>query len=233
MLVVIHDVSSVFLSELDYIVGKLEPLLGRRISAAIVPRWHGTGGCQSNAGYCDLLMKFSEKLLHGWTHQSEGRLRPLSLLTDSADEFWGLDETAILNRLELAQADFQELTGQYAEGFLPPAWQLPISASRLPLLKFVMRFGCLEPCRRDFIIRPLATSSWDWGQIGWLGYPGEWLGSILRRSRRSAIPCIAIHPIDVRRGYFAHAVGLIESLLRIGYRAATASELMSAQENES
>jgi hypothetical protein len=233
MLVVVHDFSTFYLSELTYIVEKLEPILGRHLSAAIVPRWHGNSCCTSNATYRDLVMRSSEQLLHGWTHQSAGRMRPLSLLTGASDEFWGLDEAMILERLELAQADFRKLTGKSAEGFLPPAWQLPIRASRLSSLKFVMRFCCIESCQVHGRIQPLATSSWDWGRLGWLGYGGEWLGHLLRRTSRAAIPCIAIHPIDVHRGYFARAVRLIEALARNGYRAVTATELMSALENES
>jgi hypothetical protein len=233
MLVVVHDVSSVFLSELEYITDKLEPVVGQQMSAAIVPRWHGSSLCRSSPTYRDLLGKFSEQLLHGWTHQSGGRIRPLSLLTGASDEFWGLDEATILERLKFAQADFRELTGSHAEGFVPPAWQLPIRASRLSLLKFVMRFRCLESCRGHHGAQPLATSSWDWGRLGWLGYGGERAGELLRRTGKNAIPCIAIHPIDVRRGYFARALRLIEALARNGYRAVTASELIRAQENQS
>jgi hypothetical protein len=96
-----------------------------------------------------------------------------------------------------------------------------------------MRFRCLESCRGHCGAQPLATSSWDWGRLGWLGYGGEWTGELLRRTSKNSIPCIAIHPIDVRRGYFARALTRIEALARNGYRAVTASELIRAQENES
>jgi hypothetical protein len=59
------------------------------------------------------------------------------------------------------------------------------------------------------------------------------MGHLKRQTSRAAIPCIAIHPIDVHRGYFARSVRLIEALVRNGYRAVTAAELMSVQENES
>lgn len=230
MLVVVHDCSSAFLSELSHIAERLHPILGWKMSAAIVPRWHGHLDCRSNVAYHDLVMQFSERLLHGWTHQSSTRLRPLSLLTNCADEFSRLDETTILARLESAQADFRDLTGRNAEGFLPPAWQFPIRASRLPSLKFVMRFGCLQSCQSERRNQPLATSSWDWGRLSLLGYPGEWIGRLRQRIHQSAIPCIAIHPVDVRRGHFDRAVRLIETLKRRGYHPVTASELMLAQE---
>ncbi|WP_010586842.1 polysaccharide deacetylase family protein [Schlesneria paludicola] len=232
MLVVVHDFSSVFLSELGEIVDGLVPLVGRQITAAIVPRWRGSRACLHNPAYRELLTRCSEHLLHGWTHQSAARLRPVSLLTDSADEFRGLDESTILERLEFAQADFREQTGQRAQGLLPPAWQLPIAASRISSLKFVVRFDRLESCERG-VIAPLATWSWDWGQIGCLGYGGECLGHLMRRVRRASIPCIAIHPVDVRRGYFVRALRLIESFVRSGYRPMTASEILSHAEGAS
>lgn len=226
MLVVVHDFSSVFLSELTHITRMLEPLVGQRMSAAIVPRWHGSSCCVSNAAYRDLLKNYSGHLLHGWTHQSASRLRPFSLLTGSADEFRGLDETAILTRLEHARADFWELTGDCAAGLLPPAWQLPIPSHRLPALEFVMRFGRLESCRHPEWTQPLATSSWDWGRLGWLGYGGEWVGNLLRRTSRGAVPCIAIHPIDVARGFFARALEIIKALSQLGFRPSLPAELM-------
>jgi predicted deacetylase len=229
MLVVVHDFSSVFLSELTHITQMLEPLVGRQMSAAIVPRWHGSSGCLSNATYRDLLKNYSGHLLHGWTHQSASRLRPVSLLTGSADEFRGLDETAILKRLEHARADFRELTGDSAVGFLPPAWQLPMHSHRLPALEFVMRFGRLESCLHPERTRPLATSSWDWGRLGWLGYGGEWVGNLLRQTRKGAVPCIAIHPIDVARGFFARALEIIQTLSRLGFRPALPAELMQSR----
>lgn len=227
MLVVVHDFSSVFLAELNEIVNRLTPLVGRQISAAIVPRWHGGAACFKNDGYRKLLMRCSEHLLHGWTHQSAGRFSPISLLTDSAAEFRALSASAILKRIESAQADFQELTGHRAEGLLAPAWQLPIAAARLSMLKFVLRFDRLELCGSGRAALPLATWSWDWGRVGWLAYGGEWLGHVLSRVRRVAIPCIAIHPIDVRRGYLARALSLISNLIQMGYRALTASEILS------
>lgn len=227
MLVVVHDVASVFLPELNSIVERLEPLLGMRMSAAIVPRWRNQSGCRSHVHYRDLIARFPERLLHGWTHQSNRLWRPISLMTDASDEFGGLDEATIRSRIEQAQVDFRELTGQDADGFLPPAWQLPIPATELSSLKFVMRFGRLESCCESGLFLPLATSSWDWGRIGWLGYGGELIGGLLRRYSLNAIPCVAIHPVDVRRGFFERAVRLIETLLQNGYQAATASELMN------
>jgi len=230
MLVVVHDVASVFLPELTYITQRLEPILGMRLSAAIVPRWRNQSGCRSNVRYRDLIARFPERLLHGWTHQSNGRLRPISLITDASDEFRGLNEAAVRSRIEQAQADFRELTGSDADGFLPPAWQLPIPATQLSSLKFVMRFCRLESCQKKDTFFPLATSSWDWGRIGWLGHGGELIGTLLRRYSRNAVPCVAIHPIDVRRGFFERAVSLIETLSRNGYQPATASELMLSRE---
>ena len=230
MLVVIHDFSSVFLPELTEIVDALDPVVGTQISAAVVPRWHGHQGCASNGQYRDLLKRCREPILHGWTHQNANRMRPMSLLTDGANEFSGLNEAQIYRRLEQAQAEFREMIGRNAEGLLAPAWQLSIPASQFSNLKFLMRFRSIDSCQEDGLTRPLATWSWDWGRIGWLGYGGDWIGRVLHRTRRQAVPCIAIHPIDLQRGFFTRALNLIQTFKQNGYQAVTAAELLAPVE---
>lgn len=227
MLVVVHDFSSVFLQELTHITQVLQRLVGRCMTAAIVPRWHGHCGCRTQSAYTDLLPCYDEHMLHGWTHHSGSYWRPLSLMTGSADEFRGMSPQRIAARLENAHQDFHELTGGRARGLLPPAWQLPVSANQLYGFEYVMRYGSLQSCDRVSKTLPLATYSWDWGRLGWLGYGGELLGDWSARGRQEAAVCIAIHPIDVARGYFARAVQRIENLLDRGVRASTPAELLA------
>ncbi len=230
MLVVIHDFSPVFLRELSTIVETLMPIVGQQLSAAVVPRWRGNLVGNSDEGYRQLLNFVQERLLHGWTHQSRDSLRPVSLLTGRADEFRGLDAAIILQRIEAAQAEFTVLTGEVAQGLLPPAWQLPIRSTELSSLRFVMRFRRLECCRDSNRDRSLVTWSWDWGRLGWLSRGGELIGSLLSWRDPTAIPCIAIHPADVSRGCLPHAVRVIHQLLDSGYEPTTATQLMSEGE---
>ena len=232
MLVVIHDFAPVFLRELNIIVEALQPALGSRMSVAVVPRWHGVPNPTAtsrfaNGGFRDLMASVEERLLHGWTHQSQHRFRPVSLLTGQADEFRGLAESVIQERLRTARAEFAELTGEQAHGLVPPAWQLPIRSTELASFRFVMRFRSLECCQDPHRVRSLVTWSWDWGRLGWLSRGGELIGGVLRRCDSAAIPCIALHPADVRRGDLPRAVRRIRQLIDSGHEPTTATRLMS------
>ena len=226
MLVVVHDFAPVFVRELSTIVTALLPIVGQQLSVAVVPCWQGSSSGNRDEGYRELLGVARERLLHGWTHQSRDSWRPVSLLTKRADEFRGLDATTIRERIRLAQTEFTELTGEVAQGLLPPAWQLPIRSTELGSLRFVMRFRGLESCRDSHHVRPLVTWSWDWGRLGWLSRGGELIGTLLSCRNPTAIPCIAIHPADVRRGCLPHAVRVIRQLIDSGYEPTTATELM-------
>ena len=226
MLVVIHDFAPVFVRELSTIVETLLPIVGHQLSAAVVPRWRGSSSGRTGEGYRELMGIARERLLHGWTHQSRDWWQPISLLTGRADEFRGLGAAIIRQRIEAAQAEFTELTGEAAQGLLPPAWQLPIRATELESLRFVMRFRWLECCRDPQRVLPLVTWSWDWGRLGWLSRGGELIGSLLNWRDPTAIPCIAIHPADVSRGCLPHAVRVIRQLIDSGHEPTTATELM-------
>ena len=231
LLVVIHDFSPVFVRELSTIVETLLPIVGQQLSVAVVPCWQGCSSGNRDEGYRELLGLARERLLHGWTHQSRDSLRPISVLTGRADEFRGLDAATILQRIEAAQTEFTELTGEVAQGLLPPAWQLPIRSTELESLRFVMRFRGLECCHDPNRVLPLVTWSWDWGRWGWLSRGGELVGSLLSWRDPTAIPCIAIHPADVRRGCLPHAVRVIHQLIDSGHAPTTATELMSDSES--
>ena len=227
MLIAIHDFSPVFLRELSEIVERLYPLVGRQVSAAVVPCWHGLSQGNSSNEYRRLLNVVEERLLHGWTHQSRFSYHPISLLTRQADEMRGLDRQSILQRIERGQAVFTDLTNQPASGFVPPAWQMPIRSTDLSLLRFVVRYGAIESCQDERRVRRLATWSWDWGRLGWLSRGGEILGKVQCLRHPTAIPCVVIHPIDLRRGYLPRAEQLIRKLLDCGYVPKTAAQLMS------
>ncbi len=231
-LVVVHDVTPLFAPQLRTIAGKLKPLLGNRFSAAVVPHWHGGPSGSSENEYCELLGCFGERLLHGWTHQREHRNGLVSLLTGQADEFRGLDAATICERVKSAQSAFVALTGQSARGFLPPAWQLPIRSTQLDSVRFVMRFHSLESCTDPHFAQRLATWSWDWGRLGCLAPGGELLARFLTRKEPARIPCIAIHPTDVRRGWFKNALRVIQQLLDEDYVAVIGEELLPNEETD-
>ncbi len=227
MLVVVHDFSPVFIGALNAIMDALLPLVGRQLSLGVVPRWHGNVSQSTGRNYRDLLHAVDERLLHGWTHYSQNWFGPISLLTGRADEFRGLASPLIHDRIRSGQMEFAELTGKPAEGLLPPAWQLPLRSTELETLRFVMRFRSLECCCDPGRNRPLVTWSWDWGSVGCLSRGGELLGRWFSRTDPAAIPCVAVHPADVRRGCLSHAVRLIRQLIDSGHEPTTARQLIS------
>lgn len=231
MLVVIHDFSPQFVPELNRIVEAMQGVVGNRLAAAVVPRWHGMSSITSDRSidrhYRDLLGAVEERLLHGWTHRSQSRFTPVSILTGNADELRGLSRATILEHLRCGQAEFAELTGEQAVGLIPPAWQLPICATDLASMGFVMRFRTMESCRKADCRVPLATWSWDWGRLGFISRGGELVGRWLKYRNRSAVPCIAIHPADVRRGLLPCIVRLVRQLVDAGHDSTTPGALMS------
>ena len=229
LLVMIHDFAPVFIPELSEIVERLIPLIGRQMSAAVVPCWRGTSQGNLSDEYQNLLSAVDERLLHGWTHQSRFPYHPISLLTGRADEMRGLDQQTIIQRIDAGQAAFTELTNHAASGFVPPAWQLPIRSVDLQSLRFVVRYRAIECCQCPYRVVPLATWSWDWGRLGWLSRGGELLGKIQQFWNPAAIPCIAIHPIDVRRGLLRRVEQRIQTFLDQGYVPVTAMQLMSME----
>ena len=229
-LVVVHDVAPLFTPQVWEVVRELSPLLGNHLTAAVVPSWHGGPSGASIGEYRELMDCFRERILHGWTHQSQHPKGLLSLLTRQADEFRGLAPSAIRERVQFGQTAFIALTGQPACGLVPPAWQLPIPSTELDCVRFVMRFQSLESCIDPTQVFRLATWSWDWGRLGFLAPGGEVLGRLLSWKFPQAIPCIAVHPVDVERGWFKKALRLVEQLLDLDYAPALGSELFSGEE---
>ena len=126
--VVVHDVTPVFAAEIDQILAAFEPLVGGSLGGAVVPCWHGR---QADAADVRQFQRwdeqFGELLLHGWTHFRENSPGIISCATGRADEFGGATPAEAARRLTLAQAQVQSIVGRPLRGFVPPAWQFPVS----------------------------------------------------------------------------------------------------------
>ena len=69
--VAIHDVAPVFWSELEEIVRALGELVGRTVSLAVVPSWHGCWPLTAHPRFVGWLAeRGGEQLLHGYEHRS-------------------------------------------------------------------------------------------------------------------------------------------------------------------
>ena len=74
---------------------------------------------------------------------------------------------------------------------------------------------------------PLSTWTWDCGRWRWTGHIGHGIGWLLHALDRG-VPTLAIHPNDLRRGFWPSILRLTDQLLDEGYEPSTVSELLEA-----
>jgi hypothetical protein len=232
-LVCIHDGSPAFARETRLILRDLAPLLGRRLSFAVVPDWHGQWPLAAHPDYCRLLRdNCDEILLHGYFHHRLRGRGPITLLTDSSDEMNGLDLEETDRTIERGQRVFIDVFGAPARGFLPPAWQRGHvgpngrSAGLQAGLDYVLGFFQLQTSTGESV--PLTTWSWDCGRWGWLGHVGHGIGR-LSHSVDRGVPMLAIHPRDLERGFWPMILRLTKELIDSGYEPTTVARLQARQ----
>jgi hypothetical protein len=228
--VIVHDVAPIFYRQLVTISHALAIRVGDKVSAAVVPCWHGVplGGGEADAELLGLVRRaFGEILQHGYTHRQD-RFGVLSVLSGRSNELSGLPATTTRTRLESGRALLRRLLPGPIAGFVPPAWQTGCATTdELARCRFeylltfdAIRFVGMPPI-------PLVTWSWDWGIIAPLGRLGEWLGDWNSTLRPDALPCVVVHPIDVDRGYLPRCIRVIDGLGQRGRTPVLFSELVS------
>jgi predicted deacetylase len=225
-LVLIHDVAPPFVADIDTILGELEPLVGRQVTGAFVPLWHGCAWAPGRARA--VAARFEEVALHGLTHQRRGIGGPVSWLTAGSDELCGLSARAALARVRLGRRLLQALCGRDVAGLIPPAWMRgrlrPEALRGIGLRYLAGMFALTDVTGRS---TALATWSWDTGRVALLSHLGQALGSLQMAWRPSALPCVVLHPQDVRRGFLPHALAVIRSLCARGWRPAVPRQLVA------
>jgi hypothetical protein len=218
----------------------------------VVPDWHGKWPLAEHSEYCRLIQESSnELLLHGYFHQRRCGRGPISALTDRSDEMNGLDLEETRRTIESGQRIFADAFGSTARGFLAPSWQRghvgrpkgrhydsrsylergrprgrhydSRSAGLQAGLDYVLGFFSVQSSAGQEV--PLATWSWDCGRWGWLGHVGHGLGWLLQSMNRG-IPTLAIHPNDLRRGFWPKILRLTEHLIETGFEPTTPSRLL-------
>lgn len=226
-LVCIHDGTPAYAHETRVIIEDLAPLVGRRLSLAVVADWHGQWPLAAHPDYCRLVREsVDELLLHGYFHRRRRGWGPATWLAEGSDEMNGVDPEATRQTLERGQQAFTEVFGEPARGFVAPAWQLghvrQVNGSDARL-DYVLRFFSLESRAGRRI--PLATWTWDCGRWGWLGRLGHGIGR-LSQSLDRGVPTLAIHPRDRERGYWPTILRLVRELLDAGCEPTTAAGLL-------
>jgi len=236
-LLCIHDASPAYARETRLMMRDLAPVVGRRVSCAIVPDWHGAWPLTAHPDYCRLVQEASEELLlHGYFHRRRHGWGISTWLTGGCDEMNGLEPDETRRTLERGQRVFTEVFGAPARGFLAPGWQpghVRPGNGAAPGndngLDHVLGFFTLESSSGRSV--PLATWSWDCGRWGWLGHVGHGIGW-LRHSLDRGVPVLAIHPRDLERGFWPKILRLTRELLETGYEPSTLTGLLEASDVE-
>jgi hypothetical protein len=229
-LVCIHDATPAYARETRLMLRDLAPLLGRRLSFAVVPDWHGEWPLGAHPEYCGLVRESSQELLlHGCFHRRRRGWGPVSLLVGGDDEMNGLSSSETRSALERGQRVFEDVFGEPARGFLAPAWQrghTRLGHENAPHLDHVLGFFSLDSADGRSI--PLATWSWDCARWSWLGHVGHGVGWLLQ-SLDHGVPALAIHPRDLERGFWPRILRLVHELLEDGYEPTTPGALLEAR----
>jgi hypothetical protein len=228
-LVCIHDATPAYASETRVMIRDLAPLVGRRLSLAVVPNWHGKWPLAADPEYCQFLRESSgELLLHGYFHQRHRGWGPTAFLAEHSDEMNGLDPRKTERAIECGQRVFNDVFGAPARGFLAPAWQpghVRLRNGNDLGLQHLLGFFSLESRAGHEV--PLETFTWDCGRWGWLGHIGQGIGW-LRHSLKRGIPTLAIHPRDLERGFWPRILRVTQELLEAGYEPSTPAVLLDA-----
>lgn len=228
-LICLHDATPAFARETRSMIQELSPLIGRRLTIAVVPDWHGEWPLVAHRSYCRLVQESSEELLlHGYRHRRQQGWGPVTWLSGDADEMNGLDAEETRRCLERGQRVFVDVFGAPARGFLAPAWQrgrVQLAHVHAVGLDHILGFFCLQSRTGRTI--PLATATWDCGRWSWLGHIGHAAGRVLQWQDHR-VPVLAIHPRDYDRGYWRTILRRTEQLIETGYEPSTLAGLLEA-----
>ncbi len=225
-LVCIHDASPAFAVQVGRMVRDLAPLVGTRISLAVVPNWHGAWPLTASPEFCDLIRSSAhEILLHGYTHTRKNGFGVVSAMTARSDEMSGLDLEGALRTVDAGQRMLRTALGEPAEGFLAPAWQQGALRPRdlEGPTKYILGHFAVES--RDGRRVSLTTWSWHCGRWSWLGHIGHAFGRA-QHMLGLGVPSLALHPIDLEPGFWSRILGLVRELLAAGYEPDSARRIV-------
>ena len=216
--VVLHDVTPRFESEIRAIVDALKPVIGTRMAAAVVPKWDDLEENRVTTEFAESVERdFGEVLLHGFTHRRMDGAGSVTWLTGACDEFNGYSHGEAHERVDEGQLELERVFGRRSSGFIAPTFQMGrLSLDRFPEHGLRYKVGFYSIDGSDGSKTPLATWCWDMGHLRFLGILGDFYGTARYRLRRNILPCLALHPVDVTRGFLDRIVQLVESLIKEG-----------------
>jgi len=213
-LVFVHDVTVSHRAELDALWAGLKPRVGAALHAACI-----AGPAQQNPGPTRALLSSwsseTEIVAHGWSHSRRATLDPFSWATFGSDEFGGMPAVEAQRRVQRSREILEDVCGRPVRGFVPPAFRYGnLTWSALERAGYTYSAG-LAWLRHQRGKTPLGTYAWDTGRLRGLALGLEAMGHLLA-ARSKALPCVVLHPTDVRWGLAPRAFARIDALLRQG-----------------
>ncbi len=216
--VMLHDVAPRFQREVDQFVETLSPLIGTAMSAGVVPCWAGEPITESDRPFLERVQRsFGDLVLHGYTHTRESGRGVVSRVAAGLDEMNGLTPEETDQRLRDGQLVMQKWFDEPARGFIAPTFQVGhATPDRLARqgIEYTVGYRYLVDAEGQRF--RLATWCWDVSPLRSLNYAGHWLGELQYRLHRQAIPCLALHPLDLGRGFLPRIVRTVKKLLSAG-----------------
>ena len=216
--VMLHDVAPRFQREVSQFVETLAPALGTAMTAGVVPCWAGEPMTQRDRPFLESVQRnFGNRVLHGYTHTRRRGRGMVSRVAAGLDEMNGLSPDETDGCLADGQRVMAEWFGEPARGFIAPTFQIGhATPDRLS------RHGIQYTVGYRYIVdaggsrQRLATWCWDVSPLRVLNHGGHWLGELQYRLRKTAIPCLALHPLDLGRGFLPRIVQTVQKLLAAG-----------------
>lgn len=218
--VMLHDVAPRFQREVDTFVETLAPLVGNAMTAGVVPCWAGEPITDQDRPFLESVHRnFGNLVLHGFTHARARGRGLVSQVASGLDEMNGYTPDETDECLHKGQQVMERWFGEPARGFIAPTFQIGHATPER-----LARHGIQYTVGYRYLVDSvgtrlrLATWCWDVSPLRVLNYGGHWLGELNYRLRRTAIPCLALHPLDLGRGFLPRIVRTVQKLLAAGRR---------------
>jgi predicted deacetylase len=216
--VMLHDVAPLYEEHVATFTKSLSPLIGNKMSAAVVPCWGGVPLGEKDRPFLDRVKaEYAEILLHGYEHFRKGSAGLVSKIADGKDEMNGLDAAETDRRLAAGQEILSRWMGKPASGFIAPTYNIGLaSPDRLARFGIHYTVGYGKVITSDGHVLPLASWIWDVSPIHLFCRLGYRLGEIQHRFRKNALRCVVLHPLDLERGFLPQIVRTVEKLVKAG-----------------
>lgn len=234
-MLVLHDVAPETWRDYQPLVEAVDALGHIPMSWLVVPDFHHRNPLDKFPGFCRMLDQRiacgDELVLHGYFHCDDGpgpRTLPdwfMRRIYTHEGEFYVLNETAALERLELGKALFQRHDWPL-QGFVAPAWLLNEGA-RQALIKSGLSYTS-DPHHLHLLPKftAIKAPSFVWSARSNWRRGLSWLLSenLAWRCRQMPLVRLGLHPVDMRHDFSrTYWLELLQRLLADGRRPMTKS----------